>query len=80
MAQVASKAENRVVAIKQDFHTYSRLGVTGLLQNAVDNRSPTLHFSEGGKFQPPPLSSMIPANSKDIKAHYSFDYAQMVSQ
>ena len=43
-------------------------------------RSIRLHFSEGDNFQPPPLSSMIPANSKDIKAHYSFDYAQMVSQ
>ena len=43
-------------------------------------RSIRSHFSEGGNFQPPPLSSMIPANSKDIKAHYSFDYAQMVSQ
>ena len=43
-------------------------------------RSIRLHFSEGGKFQPPPLSSMIPANSKDKKVHYSFDYVQMVSQ
>ena len=40
-------------------------------------RTIRLHFSEGGNFQPPPLSSMIPANSKDIKAHYSFDYAQI---
>ena len=36
------------------------------------------HFTESGVFQPPPLSSRIPANSKDIKTHYSFDYAQMV--
>ncbi len=36
------------------------------------------HFLVDGKFQPPPLSSYTPANSKKIKVHYSFDYAQMV--
>ena len=28
--------------------------------------------------QPPPLISRFPANSNDIKVHYSFDYAQQV--
>ena len=36
------------------------------------------HLTESGVFQTPPLSSRIPANSKDNKAHYSFDYAQIV--
>ena len=33
------------------------------------------NFVVDGSFKPPPLS---PANSNNIKAHYSFDYAQMV--
>lgn len=37
------------------------------------------HFTtNGGSFEPPPLSSDIPPNSTPIKAHYSFDYAQQV--
>ena len=36
------------------------------------------HFSSGDEFQPPPLASHTPANSRDITAHYSFDYAQQV--
>ncbi len=35
-------------------------------------------FISNGLFQLPPLSSKIPANSKTMKVHYSFDYAQMV--
>ena len=36
------------------------------------------HFNTGDDFQPPPLASQTPANSRDFKAHYSFDYAQQV--
>ena len=36
------------------------------------------HFTTGDEFHPPPLASQTPANSVDIKAHYSFDYAQQV--
>jgi len=36
------------------------------------------HFVTDGKFTPPPPSSQIPCNSKDIKVHYSFDFAQQV--
>jgi hypothetical protein len=35
-------------------------------------------FTADGVFQPPPPSSQSAANSRDIKAHYSFDYAQQV--
>ena len=35
-------------------------------------------FTNSNDFQPPPLASQSPANSRDIKAHYSFDYAQQV--
>ena len=37
------------------------------------------HFTQDGHFQPPPLSSCTPPNSNPIEAHYSFDYAQQVS-
>ena len=36
------------------------------------------HFSSGDDFLPPPLGSRTPANSRDICAHYSFDYAQRI--
>ena len=36
------------------------------------------HFTVNGEFRPPSLSSNITPNSNDIKAHYSFDYAQQV--
>lgn len=36
------------------------------------------HFTVDGRFQPPSLSSKIPANSNNIKVHYSFDYVQQV--
>ena len=42
-------------------------------------RSIQSHFKRNGEFEPPQLSAHIPANSQNIKAHYSFDYAQMVS-
>ena len=35
------------------------------------------HFVVNGNFSPPPYSQ-TPANSVDIKVHYSFDYAQQV--
>ena len=35
-------------------------------------------FTEEGEFVPPPLSSRTPANSRQVKVHYSFDYAQQV--
>ena len=35
-------------------------------------------FTESNTFQPPPLASHTPANSRSIKAHYSFDYAQQI--
>ena len=36
------------------------------------------HFTVDGNFSPPPPLSQTPANTVDIKAHYSFDYAQHV--
>ena len=36
------------------------------------------HFLTDGKFSPPPPCTKTPANSIDIKVHYSFDYAQQV--
>ena len=33
-------------------------------------------FSEANSFNPPPLASNISENTYNIKAHYSFDYAQ----
>ena len=37
------------------------------------------HYVTDGKFTPPPQPcSQTPCNSHDIKAHYSFDYAQQV--
>ena len=36
------------------------------------------HFIANGLLQLPSISSALPANSNKIKAHYSFDYAQMV--
>lgn len=41
-------------------------------------KSIVAHFTVDGEFRPPPLSSKISPNSNDIKAHYSFDYAQQV--
>lgn len=42
-------------------------------------RDITAHFTlDEGTFTPPPLASQTPANSRDIRAHYSFDYAQQV--
>ena len=41
-------------------------------------RDITTHFTLDGKFEPPLPSSMSPANSRDITAHYSFDYAQQI--
>ena len=35
-------------------------------------------FTTDGEFRPPPLSSNITPNSNNIKAHYSFDYAQQI--
>ena len=34
--------------------------------------------SEANSFNPPPLASNISENTNNIKAHYSFDYAQQV--
>ena len=36
------------------------------------------YFVTDGEFTPPKPCSQIPCNSKDIKVHYSFDYAQQV--
>ena len=36
------------------------------------------HYNTDGKFTPPQSCSQTPRNSKNIKAHYSFDYAQQV--
>ena len=36
------------------------------------------HFVHDGEFSPPPLAACTPSNSKEIKVHYSFDYAQQV--
>ena len=36
------------------------------------------HFTEDGHINPPPPSSNTPPNSRAIKVHYSFDYAQQV--
>ena len=36
------------------------------------------HFLTNGEFTPPPPSSCILCNSRDIKVHCSFDYAQQV--
>ncbi len=36
------------------------------------------HFVSEGKFTPPQPCARIPPNSKEIKVHYSFDYAQQV--
>lgn len=41
-------------------------------------KSITSFFTVDEEFQPPPLASCTPPNSKDIKAHYSFDYAQQI--
>ena len=41
-------------------------------------RSIHTHFMHNSEFVPPPLSCRIPPNTVDIKAHYSFDYAQQV--
>ena len=41
-------------------------------------REVSARFSSNGSFHPPPLSAKIPANSNNIKVHYSFDYAQQV--
>lgn len=35
-------------------------------------------FTIDGEFHPPALSSTITPNTRDIKVHYSFDYAQQV--
>lgn len=42
------------------------------------SRSVRAHFQTNAGFDPPPPASHIPLNSKDIKVHYSFDYAQQV--
>ena len=36
------------------------------------------HFVHDGEFSSSPLAACIPSNSKEIKVHYSFDYAQQV--
>ena len=41
-------------------------------------RSIHTHFMHNSEFVPPPLSCCIPPNTVDIKAYYSFDYAQQV--
>ena len=35
-------------------------------------------FTNGSDFTPPPLNSRVRANSRNIRVHYSFDYAQQV--
>ena len=37
------------------------------------------HFVTNEKFTPPPPCCAIPCNTKDIKVHYSFDYAQQIN-
>ena len=42
-------------------------------------KSVRAYFSTlSGFFEPPPLSSKAPPNSRDLSAHYSFDYAQQI--
>ena len=55
-------------------------GERSLYRSVADDCSSSLRlqFSSLDIFQPPSLSSSNPENSKSIKAHYSFDYAQMV--
>ena len=38
------------------------------------------HYSVDGVLVPPPLHSRVTPNTVPIKAHYSFDYAQQVSE
>ncbi len=51
-----------------------------LYRSVVKDCSSSLRqqFSSHGIFQPPSLSSSNPENSRSVKAHYSFDHAQMV--
>ena len=45
---------------------------------SICGESVRAHFVTNGDFSPPQLASSTPHNSKDIKVHYSFDYAQQV--
>ena len=59
----------RVVAVERSFFR----SIVGDCSSSIRSQ-----YSSNGSFQPPSLSSKIPENSKKIKGHYSFDYAQMV--
>ena len=65
----AAEEDLRIVQLERSFY-----------RSTCDDcrREVRAHFSSNGSFHPPPLSAKIPANSNNIKVHYSFDYARQV--
>lgn len=70
-SNVAKKVEEHL-RIVQTEHSFYKTTCADVKKEIV------AHFMTDGVFTPPALDSQSPANSVDIKAHYSFDYAQQV--
>ena len=66
----------RATAIYAELHTLQRAHYKSTCAECKE--SIRAHFVTDGKFTPPQPLSSISCNSKDIKVHYSFDYAQQV--
>ena len=60
------------------YSTFCLLWRTLVPSIVICKESVRAHFVTNGDFSPPQLASSTPHNSKDIKVHYSFDYAQQV--
>jgi len=58
----------RIVQIERSFYKYT----CDACHKSVRS------FTIDGEFHPPALSSTITSNTRDIKVHFSFDYAQQV--
>ena len=81
-AAVVSAANNTSDAKSQVLLEYDRVVVfeRSFYKSMCDERKRSIkeHFTSNDEFEPPPPNSQLPANSNDIVAHYSFDYAQQI--
>ena len=69
--QAIKQAENHLLEVTKERSLY---------RSTIDTAKTSIHklFSSSGQFSPPPPAETVPAVSRTIKAHFSFDMAQQV--
>lgn len=74
------ETEKSATLLKAEEHLRHVQTERSFYKSTCDMCKETVHtfFSDGTSFKLPPLASDIPENSNDIKAHFSFDFAQQI--